>query len=106
MAEARRQRKEVRTYGGGKPTGDPTPSAADVEKFHSNDDLDTKAESHHHTLGANQYQASPGNHDHRGGNSNLLLSDITLTGSRGGNLALPSIIQALVALGAVDNTTA
>lgn len=104
MAE-RRQRKEVRTYGGGKTTGDPTPSAADVEKFHSNDDIDSKAESHHHTLGPTQYQASPGNHDHRGGNSQLLISDITLTGSRGGNAAVASIITALVALGAVDNTT-
>lgn len=99
--------RDTRVYGGAsQATGDPSPTADDVEKFHANADTDTRAESIHHTLGPNPTQASPGNHNHRGGDSQLLLSDITLTGSRGGNLALPSIIQALVALGAVDNTSA
>lgn len=35
-----------------------------------------------------------------------LLAGVTLTGSRGGNIALLSVIQALVALGATDSTTA
>jgi hypothetical protein len=82
------------------------PTSDEVTKFHQNADTDTRLESIHHTVGPNSTQASPGDHRHRGGDSQLLLGDITLTGSRAGNIALLSVIQALVALGATDNTTA
>lgn len=82
------------------------PSAEEVEDFHTNADIDTRIESIHHTLGPGTTQASPGNHIHDGGTSPLLLSGFTLTGSRGGNTALVSIIACLVRLGATDSTSA
>lgn len=78
----------------------------DVERFHDEDDLNAGRSAQHHDLGTGANQASPGNHRHDGRDSVALLDGITLTGSRGGNTALPSIISALVLLGAVDNTTA
>ena len=82
------------------------PASEEVESFHTNADTDARKESVHHTLGVSENQAASGNHNHRGGDSVLLLSGITLTGSRAGNIALLSVIQALVALGATDSTTA
>ena len=82
------------------------PDARVVNEFHSNDDVDKDSNAHHHTLGGGANQASPGSHRHDGTDSVALLEGIELAGSRGGNLALQSVIQALVALGATDNTTA
>ncbi len=82
------------------------PDSKIVNEFHSNDDVDRDSNSHHHTLGSGTNQASPGSHNHDGTDSVALLEGVELAGSRGGNLALGSVIQALVALGATDNTTA
>lgn len=82
------------------------PSAEEVTRFHTEADTDTRAEAIHHTLGTGDNQAARGSHNHRGGDSVQLLSGVTITGSRGGNIALLSVIQALVALGATDSTTA
>lgn len=84
----------------------PKPAANVVDDFHTNSDLDTRPESQHHTLGPGDSQASPGNHQHDGGTSPLLLTGFTISGSRGGNTALPSLIACLVRLGATDSTTA
>jgi hypothetical protein len=84
----------------------PKPSADAVEDFHTNSDLDTRPEAQHHSLGPNSAQAAPGDHMHDGGSSSLLLAGVTLSGSRGGNVALVSVIAALAKLGATDNTTA
>jgi hypothetical protein len=84
----------------------PKPDAQAVEDFHSNDDIDSRAEAHHHSLGPLPTQASPGDHMHDGGTSPLLLQGVTITGSRGGNAALVSVISALVKLGATDNSVA
>lgn len=94
-----------------KPTKDAVnkkPPAKDVEDFHSHADRDGSPKALHHTLGPNPNQASPGNHSHDGGNSTKLspLAGITITGARGGNTALASVISALVSLGATDSTTA
>ena len=86
--------------------GGSVPSAAEVANFHTNADVDVRAESLHHTLGSDGSQASPGDHTHDGGSSALLLTGFTITGSRGGNAALPSIIDCLKRLGAKDSTTA
>lgn len=82
------------------------PEARVVNEFHSNDDVDKDSNAHHHTLGAGANQASPGPHRHDGTDSVSLLEGFELSGSKGGNLAVGSIIQALVQLGATDNTTA
>ena len=99
--------KEVRQYGSDKETtGQQSLSAEDLEKLHLNADTDVRAESLHHTLGASSSQASPGDHTHDGGTSSPLLVGLTISGARGGNTSLPSIIACLVRLGAVDNSSA
>lgn len=81
------------------------PPSEEIERFHTNDDLDGAATAHHHSLGSKRTQASPGDHTHDGGSSKQLLDGVTLTGAKAGNAALASVIGALVALGATDNTT-
>lgn len=83
----------------------PKPTSAELDDFHTNDDLDSRKEAHHHTLGPGANQAAAGNHRHDGGDSELLISGNVITGSRGGNAAVASMISILVQLGAVDNTT-
>lgn len=82
------------------------PSAKETIKAHNNADTDGKATAVHHTLGPGPMQASPGNHTHNGGTSLSLLEGVTLSGAKGGNVALASVIAALVSLGATDTTTA
>lgn len=82
------------------------PEAQVVDDFHTNSDADLRPESLHHTLGPGENQAASGGHRHRGGDSELLLRGLTITGSRGGNAALLSIIGILVDLGATDQSTA
>lgn len=83
-----------------------TPTAKEVQEFHANSDKDGSPKALHHTLGPLPNQASPGNHSHDGGTSAELLLGTTISGSRGGNAAVASIIAALVKLGATDATTA
>lgn len=83
-----------------------SPSQKEVSDFHTNADTDGGPKAKHHTLGANPNQSSPGNHTHDGGSSTLLLEGTTISGSRGGNAAVASIIAALVKLGATDATSA
>lgn len=83
-----------------------TPSANEVSKYHTNDDVDGGPRSHHHSLGNLRGQASPGDHIHDGGSSKSLMDDITITGAKGGNVALANLITALSkALGFTDGTT-
>jgi len=87
--------------------------AAQVRKFHAKDDVDAAVYSHHHTLGGKPNQASPGAHTHDGFSSPVIpvanlpkpLLGITISGSKGGNAALASVIAALVTLGATDIST-
>ena len=79
--------------------------ATSVDEFHQQSDADTRSEAQHHTLGPKQDQAAPGNHAHDGGTSASLWAGQTITGSRGGNMALASVIAILVQKGATDATT-
>lgn len=81
------------------------PSAIEVDQIHVNADTDIRPESLHHTVGPGNTQASPGNHIHDGGTSPLILSGFTVSGSRGGNVALVSMIALAVRLGATDQST-
>lgn len=83
----------------------PYPSAEEVERLHTNSDVNSRREAQHHTLGPGEFQASPGPHTHRGGDSNPLLSGVTITGSRATDAWRISVVQALVALGATDSST-
>lgn len=87
---------------------DNVPTARQVGEFHTKADTDASTSSQHHTLGISHNQASPGDHSHDGQTSRLIGSGrkITLTGSRGGNAAVASIIAALKqVMDITDNTT-
>lgn len=81
-------------------------SAAEVTAFHTKSDVDSGKQSQHHTLGGGPNNAAPGNHSHTASDTAPLLDGVILTGAKGGNAAVASIISALVNLGAIDNTTA
>jgi hypothetical protein len=102
--------KEIKQYGRSErevdPTGKGKPSTEEVENFHTNSDVDVRAESQHHTLGPGPSQASPGNHNHDGGTSPLILDGLSITGSRNSDAWRLSVNALLVRLGADDNTTA
>jgi hypothetical protein len=102
--------KEIRQYGGKSARSSALaaqrPSAEEVDTFHTNSDLDIRAESLHHSLGPLPTQASPGNHTHDGGTSAALLADLTITGSRSTDAWRLSVNALLVKLGATDNSTA
>jgi len=83
-----------------------SPDAETVNEFHRFSDVDSRAEAQHHSIGATHNQAASGDHNHRDGNGRPLLDDVTFTLSRSANTAavLKQVIDALVLLGATDNT--
>lgn len=83
------------------------PNRDEVNNFHHYDDMDSRPEAHHHSLGTGRNNASEGSHIHDGITSRPLLDSITLTGSRATyNPAREAqIVAALVLLGAVDGTS-
>lgn len=82
-----------------------TPDNKEVNAFHTNDDVDVNAQSHHHTLGPGQNQAASGSHSHRGDDSVLLFDGVAITGSISQGTALQSVIALLVEFGAADSTS-
>lgn len=77
-----------------------------VAKFHEKSDVDSSQDAQHHTLGTKHDQASSGDHDHNGSNSKKIMTGVTITGAKGGNVALANLLTALAAnLGLTDNTT-
>lgn len=82
------------------------PTSEEVDNFHTNADTDLRNEAIHHTLGPAPTQAAPGNHKHDGGDSELLLTGETISGSRGSDAWRLSINAILVKMGATDNSTA
>ena len=81
------------------------PPPKTVTEFHTNDDVDTSGQAHHHTLGIGANQAAPGPHRHDGSDSVYLLEGYTISGSKTTGAALSSVIAALVMLGAKDEST-
>lgn len=79
----------------------------EVNEIHKLSDKDVSREAQHHSLGINPYQASPGDHDHDGRNSKLLATSApeVVTGSRGGNAALASLLTALANKGIITDST-
>jgi len=82
------------------------PAPQIVADFHTNSDMDQDKESQHHTIGTGEFQAAAGSHTHNGSDSFQLLTNEEVTGSRGGNTALASVIAILVRMGAKDSSTA
>lgn len=82
------------------------PTNKEVDDFHTNASVDTRPEDMHHRLGPEPNQAAAGNHGHDGSDSPLLLAGYIISGSKASpSTVLPSIIAALVRLGATDSTT-
>ncbi len=102
--------KEIKQYGKSENRVDPMsstkPTTEEVERFHTNSDVDLRAESQHHTLGSSPSQAAAGNHTHDGGDSPLILEGLSITGSRADDTWRLSVNALLVRLGATDNSTA
>ncbi len=89
-----------------KPAQRMTPSPEEVNRLHERSDQDSSATAQHHTLGVKNTQAAPGDHKHDGVGSRKLMEGITITGSKGGNAALASLIpQLAAALGFTDATS-
>lgn len=82
---------------------DPSPSRDVVEKFHRNASVNTRDEDIHHTIGPGG--AASYSHSHKGSDSVALFEGMTISGSKGGNAALASVIAMLVEFGAKDSTT-
>ncbi len=83
-----------------------TATPKEVNDFHSRSDLDSSTLAQHHTLGIKHDQACPGDHTHDGTTSRKLAANMTLTGSKGGNVALGNLITLLATvLGFTDSTT-
>lgn len=77
-----------------------------VRMFHMFSDVDSSADAQHHSLGPGTTQAAAGSHTHNGSDSPVLFAG-TITGSRGGNAALASLISQIASqTGIIDGTTA
>ena len=84
-------------------------SPGEVLKFHNRSDLDSSSFAQHHTLGVKATQAASGSHNHDGQGSRKIGAglNIVITGSRGGNAALASLLAALAkVMDFTDSTTA
>lgn len=78
-----------------------------VAKFHEKSDVDSSQDAQHHSLGPRHDQAAAGDHTHLLGSGYTgTLKGVVITGAKNGNVALASVIAALVKLGATDSTTA
>lgn len=79
----------------------------EVNAFHGASDLDTGPNAQHHSLGVKHNQASSGDHVHDGGSSRKIGTglNLTLTGSKGGNVALANLITMLKTVIEFNDTT-
>ena len=94
-------------YDGASVNSELRPPQRMVNEFHTNDDLNRDAQAHHHSLGIGVNEAASGAHTHDGTNSVQLGAGIIISGSRSSGGALLSVIQAMVQiLGVEDSTTA
>jgi len=85
---------------------DPAPPPQDVKAFHKRCDRNSSTLADHHTLGPDHNQAAGGDHIHDGVSSKKLMEGTSITGAKGGNVALANLITALAAkFGFTDSTT-
>lgn len=92
-----------------KDVNNPGLTTRDVANIHTKADTDGSPVAVHHTLGINRNQSSPGNHVHDGKASPKIGRGLGLviSGAKGGNAAVASIITMLHnVVEFTDNTTA
>lgn len=85
-------------FGGIKQEGRPVgPEPREVNKFHARSDVDSSTTAQHHTLGIKHDQAASGDHNHNAVGSRKVGAGmgLTVTGSKGGNAALTSLLAML-----------
>jgi hypothetical protein len=85
------------------------PEPREVNRLHARSDVDSSTTAQHHTLGIKHTQAAYGDHVHDGKSSRKVGQGLSLTvsGSRGGNAALASLLTMLgQIIEFTDNTTA
>lgn len=90
------------------PKLNPAPDPRTVNGFHSRSDVDSAQSAQHHTIGIGHNQASAGDHVHDGASSRKIGQGLNLaiSGSKGGNAALASVIAMLAnVIDFEDNTT-
>lgn len=83
------------------------PNADTVSRFHINSDTDSSIHSKHHTLGNNRNQASKGDHRHDGENGRKIGEgmNLSVSGSKGANAALTSLLSMLAQVIEFTDTT-
>lgn len=71
--------------------------AREIQRLHAKSDVDSSQFAQHHTLGTRHNQSCPGDHTHTGKDSRLIGkgAGLTVTGSKGGNVALANLINML-----------
>lgn len=74
-----------------------SPAPRDVGLIHQRSDVDSSVNSQHHTLGIGHNQSAPGDHNHDGRASRKIGQGLgmTITGAKGSNAALASLITEL-----------
>ena len=79
------------------PKGNPAPPPQSVAAFHTRSDVDASQLAQHHTIGIKHNQASAGDHVHDGKSSRKVGLGLALSvsGSKGGNAALASLLLML-----------
>lgn len=79
----------------------------DINLLHTRSDVDSAAHAQHHSLGPGRNQASPGDHIHDGAASKLIGNGmgLSVTGAKGGNVALANLIAMLKSVIAFTDTT-
>lgn len=95
-------------FGGVKEDKNPsTLTSRQVNKMHEKSDKDVSPNAQHHTLGTDRNQAASGSHTHTGKDSKKIGdgSGLVVTGSRGGNAALNSLLTELSKVISFTNST-
>lgn len=84
-----------------------SPAPRDINLLHARSDLDSSTIAQHHTLGIKHNQASTGDHVHDGKSSRKVGQGLSLTvsGSKGGNAALTSLLAMLAQVIEFTDTT-
>lgn len=83
------------------------PEPREVSLIHNRSDVDSSTFAQHHTLGIKHNQASPGDHAHDGASSRKVGTgqNLSVTGSKGGNVALANLINMLKSVIEFTDTT-
>lgn len=82
-------------------------TARQSQLAHARSDVDSGQFAQHHTLGTKHNQSSPGDHIHDGSDSRLIGKGkgLSVTGSKGGNVALTNLINMLKQVIDFNDTT-